>query len=73
MESRPCSKVGHLGRGWSDSAMVLGKLTVPGCPTVWLIVGQWPIALAVGWDGGCLDIFIHFYSFSKLEKILLLI
>ena len=28
--------------------MVLGKLPVPGCPTVWMIVGQRPIALAVG-------------------------
>ena len=28
--------------------MVLGKLLVPGRPTVWMIVGQGPIALAVG-------------------------
>ena len=28
--------------------MVLGKLPVPGRPTVWIIVGQGPIALAVG-------------------------
>ena len=28
--------------------MVLGKLRVPGCPTIWMIVGQGPIALAVG-------------------------
>ena len=33
--------------------MVLGKLPVPGRPTVWmLIVGQGPIALAVGVGGG---------------------
>ena len=31
--------------------MVLGKLPVPGHPTVWMIVGQWPIALAVGAGG----------------------
>ena len=31
--------------------MVLGKLPVPGRPTVWMIVGQGPIALAVG--AGC--------------------
>ena len=37
--------------------MVLGKLPVPGRPTIWIIVGQGPIALAVGADGGCLDIF----------------
>ena len=28
--------------------MVLGKFPVPGRPTVWIIVGQCPIALAVG-------------------------
>ena len=28
--------------------MVLGKLPVPGRPTIWMIVGQGPIMLAVG-------------------------
>ena len=28
--------------------MVLGKLPVPGRPTIWMIVGQGPTALAVG-------------------------
>ena len=28
--------------------MVLGKLPVPGRPTIWMIVGQGPIALTVG-------------------------
>ena len=37
--------------------MVLGKLPVPGRPTIWMIVGQGPIALALGAGGGCLDIF----------------
>ena len=43
--------------------MVLGKLPVPGRPTIWAIVGQGPIALAVGAGGGCLDIFtlLSFY------------
>ena len=27
--------------------MVLGKLPVPGCPTIWMTVGLGPIALAV--------------------------
>ena len=36
--------------------MVLGKLPVPGRPTIWPTVGQGPIALAVGAGGGCLDI-----------------
>ena len=39
--------------------MVLGKLPVPGCPTIWTIVGRGPIALAVGAGGG---LFGHFYS-----------
>ena len=34
--------------GWSGGAKVLGKLSVPGRPTSWMIVGQEPIALAVG-------------------------
>ena len=38
--------------------MVLGKLAVPERPTIWVIVGQGPIALTVGAGGGCLDIFL---------------
>ena len=38
--------------------MVLGKLTVPGRSTIWIIVGQGPTALAVGAGGGCFDIFL---------------
>ena len=41
--------------------MVLGKLPVSGRPTIWMMVGQGPIALAVGAGGGCLDIFIFLY------------
>ena len=51
--------------------MVLGKLPVPGRPTVWVIVGPGPIALAVGAGGG---LFGHFYSplsfFSPLSPSL---
>ena len=50
-----------------DGAMVLGKLPVPGRPTIWVVVGQGPIALAVGAGGGCLDIFsllCPFFFFS---------
>ena len=43
--------------------MVLGKLPVPGCPTIWIIVGQGPTALVVGAGGGCLDIFTLIYHF----------
>ena len=38
--------------------MVLGKLPVPGRPTIWMIVGQGPTALAVGAGGGSLDIIL---------------
>ena len=43
--------------GWSDGAMVLGKLPVPGILLIWIRVGQGPTALAVGAGRGCLDIF----------------
>ena len=46
--------------------MVLGKLLVPGCPTIWMIVGQGAIALAIGAGGGCLDIFTLLYLFPPL-------
>ena len=38
--------------------MVLGKLPVPGRPTIWITVGQGPTALEVGAGGGCLDILL---------------
>ena len=43
---------------------MLIKLPVPGRPTIWMIVGQGPIALEVGAGGGCLDIFTFLYPFS---------
>ena len=36
--------------------MVLGELSVPGLPLIWIIVGQGPIALAVDAHGCCLDV-----------------
>ena len=48
--------------------MVLGKLPVPGRPTIRITVGQGPTALAVGADGGCLDIFTLIYPFSPLSR-----
>ena len=56
--------------GWSGGAMVLGKLPVPGRPTIWITVGQGPTALAVGAGGGCLDIFTFIYPFSPLSPSL---
>ena len=50
--------------------MVLGKLPVPGRPTIWITVGQWPTALAVGAGWGCLDIYNLDYRFSFLSPSL---
>ena len=43
---------------------------MPGRPTFWTIVGQGPVALAVGAGGGCLDIFSLFDPFSPLSPSL---
>ena len=53
--------------GWSGGAMVLGKLPVPGRPTILITVGQGPIALAVGAGGGGLDIFTLICPFSSFS------
>ena len=45
--------------GWSGGAIVLGKLPVPGRPTIWITVGQGSTALALGAGG---ELFGHFYS-----------
>ena len=50
--------------------MALGKLPVPGRPTIWVIVGQGPTALTVGAGGGGLDIFTLIYPFSPLSPSL---
>ena len=50
--------------------MVLGKLPVPGRPTIWMTVGQGPSALAVGAGGGCLDIFTLICPFFALSPSL---
>ena len=57
-------------RGWLGGAMVLGKLPVPGRPTIWIKVGQGLTALAVGAGWGCLDIFTLIYPFSPLPPSL---
>ena len=50
-QCRACALRVFRDKGWSDDAMVLGKLPVPGRPTIWMIVGQGPTALAVGAGG----------------------
>ena len=50
--------------------MVMGKLPVPGRPTIWITVRQGPTALAVGAGGGCLDILTLIYPFCPLSPSL---
>ena len=50
--------------------MVLGKLPVPGRPTIWIAVGQGPTALVVGAGGGCLDVSLSSILFSSLSPSL---
>ena len=47
--------------------MVLGKLSVPERPTIWIKVGHGPTALAVGAGGG---LFGLFYSLLSLHSSL---
>ena len=70
MNTPPQASVTMAAWGWSGGAMVLGKLPVPGRPTILITVGQGPIALAVGAGGGCLDIFSLIYHFSFLSPSL---
>ena len=49
--------------------MALGKLPVPGRPTILITVGQGPTALAGGAGGGCLDIFTLLYPFFPLSGV----
>ena len=50
--------------------MIPGKLPVPGRPTILMIVGQGPIALAEGARGCCFDIFTLLYPLSSLSPSL---
>ena len=47
--------------------MGLGKLPVPGRPTILITVGQGPIALTVGAGGDGLDILTLIYPFSSFS------
>ena len=58
---------GGGGGGWSGGAMVLGKLPVPGRPTIWITVGQGPTALAVGAGG-----IVWTFLLSSILSLLLL-
>ena len=52
--------------------MAMGKLPVPGRPTIWITVGQGPTALTVGAGGFGFfyDIFTLFCPFSPLYSSL---
>ena len=58
------------GGGWSGGAKVLGKLPVPGRPTILITVGQGSTVLAVDAGGGGLDIFTLIHPFSSLSPSL---
>ena len=53
-------------RGVLDETLNLIESVSEGRPTIWVIVGQGPTALAVGAGGGCVDIFSLVYHFSFL-------
>ena len=59
-----------LSWGWSGGAKVLGKLPVPGRPTILITVGQGSTVLAVDAGGGGLDIFTLICPFSSLSPSL---
>ena len=48
--------------------MVLGKLPLPGHPTIWMKVGQWPTTLVAGADG-VVWTFILYSIFSLLFSL----
>ena len=50
--------------------MVLGKLPVPGRPTIWMIVSKGLLRLQKVRVGGCLDIFTLLCPFSPLSPSL---
>ena len=51
--------------------MVLGKLPVPGRPTIWITVGQGPTALVVGAGGVVWTFLLSSILFSCLSPSLL--
>ena len=63
-----------MDRGWGGGGRVVRRCWVNfqcrGVLLIWIIVGQGPIALAVGAGGGCLDIFSLVYLFSFLSPSL---
>ena len=50
--SYTCIELFRAIMGWWGGEMVLGKLPVPGRPTLWITVRQGPTVLTVGAGGG---------------------
>ena len=67
--SMQCDCYSQQRPGWSGGAMVLGKLAVPGRPTILITVGQGPIALAIG-AGGVVWTFLLSSILSPLSPFL---
>ena len=55
---------------WAGGAMVLGKLPVPGRPTIWITVGQGPAALVVAAGGVVWTFLLSSMLFSPLSTSL---
>ena len=57
-------------RGWLGGAKVLVNFQCQGVLLVWITVEKRPVVLAVGAEGGCLDIFSLIYQLSFLSPSL---
>ena len=69
LASRTNAPAANPPRHFVEKALskVLGKLPVPGRPTNLDYSRAWPIVLAVGAGGGCLNNFSLIYHFSILS------
>ena len=63
-------KNGSTTKSWLLSASLSPHQQCRGVLLIWIIVGQGPVALAVGAGGGCLDIFSLICPFSPLSPSL---
>ena len=66
----PSSELSRQERGGRVERRCWVNFQCRGVLLVWMIVGQGPIALAVGAGWGCLDIFSLIYLFSSLSPSL---
>ena len=59
-----------MGQEWGCLEMVLGNFQCQNVLQIWIIVGQGPTVLAIGADGGCLDILFLANHISFLSSSL---